>query len=164
MTIKFVKRVAAELLNSGESRIRIKESALSEAEKALTRDDVRNLIKNGSVYAVPAKHNKSIHGKILKQKRLKGRKRGPGKRKGTRKARAGRLWERRARSQRLLLKRLKEIGKIDNATFKRFYKQVKGNAFPDKRSLLLHLSDEGIKVSEEELKEIEEYIKKTYYG
>ncbi|MGC8628846.1 MAG: 50S ribosomal protein L19e [Candidatus Micrarchaeia archaeon] len=163
MTIKFAKRAASEILHRGEKAIRIKEHALEDARKALTRDDIRKLISQGDIYAVLPKHNLSRHGKLLKEKRAKGRKRGYGKRKGTRKARAGRIWERKVRSQRLLLKRLKETGKIDNKTFTRFYLAIKGNAFPDKRSLLLHLSDEGIKVSDDELKQIEEYIKQKYY-
>ncbi len=163
MTIKFVKRVAGELLGRGENAIKIKQSAIEDAEKALTRDDVKRLIQQGDVFAEPPKHNLSLHGKILKQKRVKGRKRGPGKRKGTYKARAGRSWERQVRSQRYLLRRLKEIGKIDTKTFKRFYALIKGNAFPDKRSLVLHLNNEGVSLSQEELKQIEEYIKETYY-
>jgi len=163
MTIKFAKRVASEVLGRGENAIRIKKEAYADAEKALTRDDVKKLIKDGSIFAIEPKHNLSLHGKVLKIKRSKGRKRGYGKRKGTASARAGRVWERKVRSQRLLLKRLKEIGKLDSKTFRRFYLLVKGNAFPDKRSLLLHLDNEGIKVSDEELKQIEEYIKNTYY-
>ncbi|MGC8676253.1 MAG: 50S ribosomal protein L19e [Candidatus Micrarchaeia archaeon] len=164
MTIKFAKRVASEMLERGESSIRIKQSSLDDANKALTRDDIRKLIEQGSIYALPAKHNLSRHGKLLKLKRAKGRKRGYGKRRGTYKARAGITWERKVRSQRLLLKRLKELGKLDNKTFRRFYGLVKGASFPDKRSLLLHLADEGVRVSDEELKQIEEHIKQVYYG
>ncbi len=162
MTIKFVKRAASEMLERGIDAIRIKESALDEARRALTKDDVRKLINEGKVYAIPEKHNKSLHGKILKMKREKGRKRGPGKRRGTAKARAGRVWEKKVRSQRLLLKKLKEMKKIDTKTFNRFYALIKGNAFPDKRSLLLHLDEEGIKVNDEELKQINDYIKSQY--
>mgnify|MGYP001626234827 CR=1 FL=1 len=81
---------------------------------------------------------------------------------GTAKARAGRVWEKKVRSQRLLLKKLKEMKKIDTKTFNRFYALIKGNAFPDKRSLLLHLDEEGIKVNDEELKQINDYIKSQY--
>ncbi|MGC9156978.1 MAG: 50S ribosomal protein L19e [Candidatus Micrarchaeia archaeon] len=162
MTIKFVKRVASEMLGRGVRAIRIKDSALEEAKKALTKDDVRKLIKEGGVYAEPEKHNLSLHGKLLKVKREKGRKRGYGKRRGTAKARAGRVWEKKVRSQRLLLKKLKAMKKLDNKTFNKFYALVKGNAFPDKRSLLLHLDEQGVKVSEDELKQINEYIKAQY--
>ncbi|MEM3781567.1 MAG: 50S ribosomal protein L19e [Candidatus Micrarchaeaceae archaeon] len=162
MTIKFAKRAAAEILGRGESAIRIKTSSLPDASKALTRDDVRNLIKQGSIYAVPKKHNKSMHGKLLKIKREKGRRRGPGRRSGTAKARTGMTWERKIRAQRKLLQQLRQINKIDSKTFRHFYLLAKGNSFPDKRSLLLHLSDEGIKVSDDELKQIEERIRKAY--
>ncbi len=162
MTIKFVKRVASEMLGRGVRAIRIKDSALEEAKRALTKDDVRKLIKEGSIYAEPEKHNLSLHGKLLKVKREKGRKRGYGKRRGTAKARAGRVWEKKVRSQRLLLRKLKEMKKLDNKTFNRFYALIKGNAFPDKRSLLLHLDEQGVKVSEDELKQINEYIKAQY--
>ncbi|MGC9037214.1 MAG: 50S ribosomal protein L19e [Candidatus Micrarchaeia archaeon] len=162
MTIKFVKRVASEMLGRGVRAIRIKDSALEEAKKALTKDDVRKLIKEGGVYAEPEKHNLSLHGKLLKVKREKGRKRGYGKRRGTAKARAGRVWEKKVRSQRLLLRKLKAMKKLDNKTFNKFYALVKGNAFPDKRSLLLHLDEQGVKVSEDELKQINEYIKAQY--
>ncbi|MEM0074303.1 MAG: 50S ribosomal protein L19e [Candidatus Micrarchaeaceae archaeon] len=162
MTIKFAKRAAAEMLSRGESAIRIKTNALPDAEKALTRDDIRNLIKQGNIYALPKKHNLSLHGKLLRKKRAKGRKRGYGKRSGTAKARSGMSWERKVRSQRKLLRQLRILHKLDTKAFRRFYLLVKGNSFPDKRSLLLHLSDEGIKVSDDELKQIEENIKQEY--
>ena len=41
---------------------------------------------------------------------------------------------------------------------------MKGNSFPDKKSLLLHLGDEGVKVSDDELKQINEYVRKLYKG
>jgi len=107
----------------------------------LTKDDVRKLIQNGSIYAVKAKHNLSLNSKILKKKREEGRRRGFGRRKGTRKARGGISWEKKVRSQRAVLKELKKMGKIDSSNFKKFYLLIKGNAFPDKASLLLHLKE-----------------------
>lgn len=153
MSIKLTRRVAAELLGSGERAVRILPSALEEAKKAITRDDVRRLIKDGSVY----KAKRAEH-KTKKEKRKKG----TGKKKGTAKARQGRQWERRIRAQRRLLQRLKAMGKIDTKTFNKYYLLAKGNIFADKRSLLLHLSDEGVKVSDEELKQIDEYVRGLY--
>lgn len=163
MTIKFVKRAAGEILGRGETSIRLRATSLEEAKKALTRDDVRKLIKDGSVFAIPERQTlSSARARQLKIKREKGRRRGIGRRKGTAKARAGRTWEKKVRSQRLLLKRLKEIGKVDRKTFRRFYGLIKGNIYPDKRSLMLHLEEEGVKIDADELKQINEYIKGTY--
>jgi len=156
MSIKFTKRVAAEVLDRGESSIWIKPDAIEDAKKAITRDDVRKLIKDGTIVAVKPqweRHKKSP--RTVK-------KRGMGRRKGTAKARQGRLWEKKVRSQRFLLRKLKLMGRVDKKTFNRYYLLVKGNAFNDKRSLLLHLSDEGIKVSEEERKQINEQAKSAY--
>ena len=140
----------------GRERVRIKAESMEDVKKAITRDDVRKLIKDGTIFAVKPKE------RAPQEEQRRKRKRGTGKRKGSAKARRGRTWEKKVRSQRILLKRLSCMGKVDNTTFKRYYLLVKGNAFADKRSLLLHLSDDGIKVSDEELKQINEYVKSLY--
>lgn len=162
MTIKFVRRAAAEILRRGESAVRIKPSAMQDAEKALTKDDVRNMISGGTVYALKAKHNVSMNSKIMRKKRAEGRRRGRGRRKGTSKARSGRSWEKKVRSQRFLLNEIRGLGKIDTKLFRKYYLLVKGNIFADKTSLLLHLSDDGVKLTEAELKGISEKAKAMY--
>ncbi|MGC8662542.1 MAG: 50S ribosomal protein L19e [Candidatus Micrarchaeia archaeon] len=162
MSIKFARRAAAELLNRGESSIRFNKASLDEIKKALTKDDVRKLIKNGSIISLKEKHNKSLNSKELKKKRKEGRRRGFGRRKGTRKARGIITWEKKVRSQRAMLKELKKMGKLDSSSFRRFYMLVKGNSFHDKASLLLHLREHGINISEEERKNIEETLKSRY--
>jgi large subunit ribosomal protein L19e len=157
MSIKLTKKVASSLLGRGLGSIRIRQGSEEDAKKSITRDDVRKMIKEGAVYAIKEKRE------VFPRKAPERRKRGIGKRKGARKARQGRLWERKVRSQRTLLKKLKEMEKIDNPMFKRYYLLIKGNAFPDKRSLLLHLSeDEGVKVSEDEMKQITEHARSVY--
>ncbi len=162
MSIKFTKRVAAEILGRGENTIRIKSSSLEDSGKALTRDDVRKLVSSGGVYALPAKHNLSLNGKNLRIRRSQGRSRGAGRRHGTRKTRMGRLWEKKIRAQRVLLFILKQMRKLDNKSFRRYYLLAKGNTFADKRSLLLRLGDDGIKITEDEMKQINEQIKKMH--
>lgn len=156
MSVKLAKRIASEELGRGEAAIRIRPESLEDIRKAITRDDIRRLIKEGAITAVKPKSE--LHKKAKREKR----RRGAGKRKGTLNARRGRTWEKKVRSQRVLLRRLKEIGKVDRRVFRKYYLLVKGNAFPDKRSLLLHLSDDGIKVGEEEMKQVNEYIKGRY--
>ena len=128
----------------------------------MTREDVRALIKNGSLVVLKEKKNPSINAKLLRIRRQKGRGRGPGHRKGTRKARQGELWIKKVRAQRLLLKELRKRGKIDKQTFNTYYMLIKGNSFAHKAALLLHLGEEGIKVSPEELEEINKHIKAQY--
>jgi large subunit ribosomal protein L19e len=71
MSVKLTRRIAAELMERGESAVKIKPSAINDAKKAITREDVRGLIKNGSIYPVKLKHNISAHSKVLKEKRKK---------------------------------------------------------------------------------------------
>ena len=111
-------------------------------------------MESGAIFAI--KEKSEVHPKHRERER---RRKGFGRRRGTAKARAGRTWERKVRSQRLLLDKLREAGKLDTKTFRRYYLLIKGNAFPDKKSLLLHLGDEGIRVSDEELKGIEDRIR-----
>ncbi len=162
MTIKFAKRVASDLLHRGSSSIRISSASLEDAEKAITRDDVRRLIKSGGIFALKAKHNASSRSKILKEKRAEGRRRGIGRRRGTRQARRGISWEKKVRSQRTFLKKLKELQKLDTATFNTLYGQVKGNVYANKAALVIHLRDQGIVITDEEIKKINEEISKQY--
>jgi large subunit ribosomal protein L19e len=162
MTIKFTKRVAADILDRGVSAVRINSNSIGDAEKAMTREDVKRLIKNGGVFALKAKKNVSLNSKRLKERREKGRGRGPGKRKGTSRARQGDKWMKKVRSQRKLLKALRSEGVIDRATFKRFYVLIKGNSFADKKTILLHLNEQGVKISNEQLTSINNKIKQEW--
>ncbi len=162
MTIKFTKRVASELMHRGVSAIRISANSLEEADKAITRDDVRRLIASGGVIALKEKHNVSARSKELRIKRSEGRSRGIGRRKGTRKARQGSGWEKKIRSQRIFIKKLKLMGKIDTKTFNTLYGQVKGNVYASKANIVIHLRDQGTKISDEEIGKINEEIRQTY--
>ena len=79
MGLKLARRLAADMLGRGESSVRFKEGSLAEAQKAITREDVRRLITSGGIYAIPKKRNKSIHGLVLRMKRAGGRRRGRGR-------------------------------------------------------------------------------------
>ncbi|MDE1870233.1 MAG: 50S ribosomal protein L19e [Candidatus Micrarchaeota archaeon] len=163
MTLLFAKRIAAQVLKRGESAIRFKPGSTDEIAKALTREDIKQLIKNGSIIALPAKKNLSERSKILREKRKEGRKRGAGRRKGTLKARGGNAtWEKKVRSQRLFLRELRLSEKVDKKAFRKFYLLVKGNAFVSKASMVLHMKEEGIIVSPAEVEKINEKIRKTY--
>ncbi|MDE1855998.1 MAG: 50S ribosomal protein L19e [Candidatus Micrarchaeota archaeon] len=162
MSLKFAKRIASQVTKRGGSAIRFKPGSQSEIAKAITREDIKKLISDGSIIVLKPKHNVSMRSKILRQKRAEGRKRGQGRRKGTAKARIGLGWEKKVRSQRIFLKELRNEKKLDRKSFRTFYLLIKGNAFKDKTSMLLHMKDRGISVSQEEVKRINEKISKMY--
>jgi len=163
MGIEFAKRAAAGILDRGESAIRIKPDAVTDASKAITKDDIRRLVKEGKIYAIKEKHNRSRKRKMLKQARKEGRRRGIGRRRGTDKARQGTgVWEKKARSQRRLLRELKAMKKIDTVMFNDFYKHIKGNEYATKAAMLLHLREQGIKITDDEIKAIREKARDEY--
>ncbi len=149
MSVKLTKRVASSLLKRGRNSIRIKEDAIETATKAITREDVRDMIKKGEVYAKPKKKVQSLYGKLLSKKRKKGRARGPGRKRGTLKARTGDLYIKKIRAQRRIIKKMKEDKIIDNQVFKKFYALAKGGSFNSKASLLNHMRGDGVKIDDE---------------
>ena len=154
MSIKLSRRIAAELMGRGISKVRIKPDRVEDAKKAITREDVRALISSGAVYAIKPKHNMSIYSKDLREKRNKGRARGPGRRKGSAKARQAVGYEKKIRGQRRVLATLKKEKMIDNIAFKRYYRLVKGGNFQTKASLLSHLTTEGVKIEPQRLEQL----------
>jgi large subunit ribosomal protein L19e len=154
MSIKLAKRAAAGILDRGVSSIRIANGSVEDAAKAITKEDVRALIKSGKIYALKEKPNLSLHGLELKRKRRKGRGRGPGRRKGTTRARQGLPYQKKVRAQRRLIKEMKAKNELDNAMFRKYYALVKGGTFPTKVSLINHIRSSGVQITEERAKEL----------
>ncbi len=154
MSIKLTRRIAAELLGRGESKVRIKPDRTEDAKKSITREDVRALISSGGVYAIKEKHNLSLYSKELREKRNKGRRRGPGRRKGTAKARQSIDYVKKVRGQRRVLAALKKDKMIDNEAFKKYYRLVKGGNFQTKGQLLSHLTTDGVKIEAQRLEQL----------
>lgn len=143
MDVKVLKRLAADILGVGVNRVRIKplEGELAERIATITtREDVRSLIKEGVVYALPKK------GRRKKEAKKRKAKRGPGSKKGKKYSRKSKkeIWLERIRALRKLLKKLKEEGKIDTSVYRDLYLKVKGNQFKGKKSLLQYLESEGL--------------------
>lgn len=154
MSIKLTKRIAGELMERGVSKVRIKSSGLADAKKAITREDVRTMIKDGNLYAIKIKHNISAYSKVLREKRNKGRRRGPGRRKGSEKARGILEYKKKIRGQRRVLKILKTEKIIDNDKFKKYYALVKGGNFVSKISLISHIKNDGVAINDEKLNQL----------
>lgn len=134
------KRIAAQILKCGVSRVRISQG--KEAEEALTRQDIRNLIRTGVIWKVQKKGQSRFYKiKRLEQKK-KGRRKGEGSRKGkTAAKRRKKNWLITVRTLRRLLKELKDTGRIERKTYTNVYKKIKGGAFRNKSHLMLYLKE-----------------------
>ncbi len=140
------RRMAASLLKCGVNRVWMDQDRIDEIAKAVTKEDIRVLIKGK---AVKSKQEKGIsHGRkryIAKQK-SKGRRRNHGSRKGAKYARFPRKqrWILIIRPIRSFLKKLKDDKKISKSLYRTYYLKAKGGEFRSKKHLKTHLISDGI--------------------
>lgn len=136
--LDFQRRLAAQVLEVGESRVWLDPSKSEEIKKAVTKADIRNLIKKGYIKALPQK--------VKKPKERKKRRRGPGSRKGKKYSLVSkkRRWIQTVRPLRRYLKELLEEGKISKETYKKFYRLVKGGMFRSRSHLKIYLEQRGL--------------------
>ncbi len=141
-----VKKIAAEILGVGESRVRISPEALDRLEEVTTKADVRALIKEGLIYAEYARGISRGRWRELHDKRRRGRRRGVGSRRGSKYARLDpkEVWKGRIRAMRRYLGSLKMMGLIDSRTWRELYLQVKGGRFDSVASLRAYLVSNNI--------------------
>ncbi|AFZ70896.1 ribosomal protein L19E [Caldisphaera lagunensis DSM 15908] len=144
MDYRLQKRLAAEILGVGESRIWISPDPDNEEEisQAITKDDIRGLIERGLIKKIPKKGN-SHRWLIRHIKRVKGHRRGYGKREGTKKTRVDEeeVWVNKIRKMRTYLKYLRDKDMIDSQTYRRLYRLSKGNAFKSLSDLKRYIDE-----------------------
>jgi len=146
LDLSLQKRLAAEVLGVGESRIWIDPDRIEDVEGTVTKEEIRRLIKEGVIRAKPVKGNSRARWKERHEKRKKGRRRGPGKRKGAKTARLSKkeAWMNRIRKIRRYLKYLRDRGVIDRKTYRRLYMLAKGGTFKSLSSLKSYMKEQGL--------------------
>ncbi len=147
MDYRLQRRLAAEILGVGESRIWISPDPehAEEISQAVTKKDVLALIKRGLIKVKPKKGN--AHRWLERRRqRAKGRRRGPGKRKGPASARRDPKedWMGRIRRMRRYLRWLRDHGLIDLRTYRRLYRMTKGGAFRNLPALRRYIEEQGL--------------------
>lgn len=131
MNLRKIKRMAAQLLGVGESKVWIDPAQLSKAKEAMTKEDVRGMFKDGIVKKKDTPHHSKGRARILHGKKTLGRKRGYGKRRGLKSVRTQlkTRWIEKVRAQRKKLRDLRKNNKIKHSTYAEIYRRVKGNFF-----------------------------------
>lgn len=134
MDLSAKKRLAADILKVGVSRVRLDPDRADEIEDAITRASIRNLIKRGVIWAEPAKGVSRGRHRLAKGKK---KKRGAGSKKGAKTARMGKKerWVTRVRALRRRLKLLRDRGVITGKTFDQLYLKIKGGQVRSLRHL-----------------------------
>ncbi|MBM3896934.1 MAG: 50S ribosomal protein L19e [Thaumarchaeota archaeon] len=119
------RRMAADMLGVGETRIRLDPAETERLEDAITRGSIRSLIKEGVIWV---KQRRGVsRGRVrVRHQKAKIRGRGAGSKEGKKYAQLPRkkAWVTRVRALRRRLKIKKAKGEIDNDVFWQIYRQI----------------------------------------
>jgi large subunit ribosomal protein L19e len=145
------KRMAAEILDCGLHRVWMDPEAAGDIAVAITRADLRELIKKGSVAAEKPKGVSRGRARARDVKRKYGHRKGHGSRKGTKGARNPRKeqWMKRIRAIRAKLKELRADGSLEKSTYCKIYRKAKGGEYRSVAHMVSHLESQKLLKREE---------------
>jgi len=128
MSLVSQKRLAADLLKVGETRIWVDPDDTERVSSAITREEVRKLIHEGSIKKLPKIGISRGRKRVRRQELLAGRHKGHGSRKG--KIKPGKqAWVIRIRSIRRKLRTLRDKRFITTGTYRKLSLMSKGGSF-----------------------------------
>ena len=127
VNIRKKRELAARILGIGINRVRFEPDSLEDVADSITRENIRALIKNGSIWTARTKGTSRGRSQA-KRSVWKMHGKGPGSKKGKKTARTGKkqLYVRKIRSMRYHLKVLKDRHDISREIYWQLYKRVNG--------------------------------------
>ena len=146
MQITNQKRLAAKLLGCGVHRVWINPSYVDQISSAVQTDDIREFIEEGWINAKAIKCTSRVRARARLEQKRKGRRKGQGKRAGTANARNPRKnrWMRTIRSQRRVLKDMREDGTLQSSQYRRYYLKAKGGSYRSIAHMRSKMTIEGV--------------------
>jgi large subunit ribosomal protein L19e len=129
--LKSQRRLAAQILKIGQNRVWIDPERMDDVEGAITREEVRKLIHEKIIDSLPEKGVSRSRAKIIREKKLKGRRGGPGSITGAGYAKVTKkeAWMKKIRSLRRKLRELKASRVITEKTYSQYYRMAGSGRF-----------------------------------
>ncbi|MCL2550259.1 MAG: 50S ribosomal protein L19e [Methanimicrococcus sp.] len=139
--LKNQKRMASQILGCGRDRVWIDPTKAEDISKAITREDIRNLISEGTIKARKVKGVSRGRARLVDEKRKYGHRKGPGSRKGKKGARTDSkgLWMKKIRALRKKLKEMRADETLNKSAYCKFYRKAKGGEFRNVAHLEAHI-------------------------
>jgi len=139
--LKSQRRLAAQILKIGQNRVWIDPERIEDAESAITRDEVRKLVHEGTIRSRPEKGVSRGRGRVLHLKKKKGTRSGVGSRTGSPHARISKkeAWMSKIRALRKRLRLLKAKKVIPEGEYGKLYRMAGSGRFESNADLERYL-------------------------
>jgi large subunit ribosomal protein L19e len=123
--------LAAQILKVGQNRVWINPQRMDNVEAAITREEIKKLIHEKVITALPEKGVSRARAKTIREKKRKGRRKGAGSKTGAVYATISKkeAWMSRIRSLRKRLRELKSTRAITVTTYRKLYRVAGSGRF-----------------------------------
>lgn len=140
------KRLAAQILKCSKNRIKLDSTQMESIKEAITKQDIRGLIKGKVISRKPKKETSRVRARHIAKQKAKGRQKGQGTRKGKKTARTPKKerWMNAVRIQRAILKNLRSKGFLKASDYHNLYRKVKGGFFRSQRHIKIYMKEKGL--------------------
>ena len=140
------RRLASQILKCGKNRIWLDPGRTEEIKEAITKADVRSLVRNGVIKRRDLQTTSKFWARKMKLQKSKGKRKGFGSRKGKKTARqpTKRAWINKIRLQRSFIKMLRDKNLIAITDYHDLYMKSKGGFFRSLRHIKLYVQERGL--------------------
>ncbi len=144
--LKSQKIIASRVLKCGASRVWFEPSRIADIEEAITAGDIRRLVADDVIRALPKKGLSSFRKKKSMEQKSKGRRKGKGSRKGRLGTRMNKkeLWIKRVRILRKMLQGMKAEGNLENKIYRKLYRTAKSGFFRSKSHMMSYIEKNSL--------------------
>ena len=146
MKLKLQQRLSSDVFKRSPKKIHFNEEMLDDIKEAITKADIRGLIKKNAIIVEPIRGISRVRARKTAVQKSKGRQKGKGSRKGKKTSRlpSKRAWMNKIRLQRDLLKELRTKDLISRGNFRTLYLKAKGGFFRNRRHLKIYINDNSL--------------------